>query len=437
MALVGIASADEPKAPSPDLREIGNYTIEASQLTRDLGGGVTATLDAGTRLRIAAPTYIRLAPNKPATRCASIELLSGRIELHVPAGKPPANSAIVRTPVGVSALPLGGHSIVAASSKGGTVANVTGEVLAGEGTRWRHVRPGVANSFTSSGAVPARDIVGVPSVHVRDLLVMAPSGGDAATQVTVRGEHMTRFEVVVSPVGAQTQTAGKTFTTTGAPVTVTGLSPGRHQVIARGFDEWGLSKGHSSPVFIDVLAYDLPPGAKVSNGVVYLLPGQRIELHGSEKLEMTYGDQSQAFVPAPRDIGLGALPHQTARFRVNGSPNEGRLQMASRPFRASAAVQPKTTDFRNDLVQLSLRVTNSHGKPVEALNLKKRVTINRRHVKVKWRRDRGRLVANLPPQPGAGPWQVRVELDDRFGTFFTYSETLRPPGSGRGATSRK
>lgn len=426
VALGGSAGAEPADKSSPDLRQVGTYTIGSEALTQELGGHVTATVDAGTRLRVSRDIQVELAPNKAATRCANIELLSGRIELHVPDGNPPPNSVMVQTPSGVSAIPLGGNSVVAASEKGSAVANVEGKVLVGSGSNWQQLKPGSTRSFARGAAAATHGIVGVPSLRARDALLLAPSGFGASTEVTVQGEGMVRFELSVSKANVGHE---RILETTGAPVTLTDLTPGRYQVIARGFDQWGISKGQSEPAHIDVLSYELPKDAHVANGVVYLLPGQRIRLHGSTDLEMTYGEKTQLFVPVPLDIGLGAMRKQVARIRVKGSQVEARLPMASRPFVASAEINPKAVRFPNDLVQVRVHLTDTWGQPLpRAAGVKKRLTVNSRRVNVRWRVDRGTLVANLPPQSGAGPWTVRIALQDQFGVFFTHSETLQPRG---------
>ncbi|HEY6727600.1 MAG TPA: hypothetical protein VI197_26370 [Polyangiaceae bacterium] len=430
-ALLLNAASAEPAAPAPNLRQEGTYTADAS-ITQLLGGDVHATVDAGTKFRVLPTTYIKLHASKPSTRCATIELLSGRMGVTVPPGEPPEHSVQIKLPGGLSAVPLGGRIIAAAVEKGSTVANIDGRVLVGKGTTWGEVKRGMAESYSNGAQVNVRPLPGVPTVHVRDQFVLAPAGGSTSTEVQLSGETLKRFEVTLSKVDGNSQTPVGTYTTTTGPLELPGFSAGRYQVVARGFDEWGLSYRQSQPVSIHVMNYELPKDAHVVDGKIHLLPGQRLKIRGSHELEMTYGDQSDYFVPLSTDVGLGARTHEVARFRVKGSSIEARLEMVSRPFTAHIELHPAAARWPEDLVQVSIRLTNQAGRLApDASDVSKLVTINSRKVALSWRNQHGVLVANLPPQSGSGPWRVQVELKDKLGTFATHSSELR---ARRGST---
>lgn len=432
-ALLLNAASAEPAASAPNLRQEGTYTADAGPITQHLGGDVKATVDAGTKFRVLPTTYIKLHPSKPATRCATIELLSGRMGVTVPPGEPPEHSVQIRLPGGVSAIPLGGRVIAAAVEKGSTVANVDGRVLVGKGTTWSEVKQGMAESFAKGAQVNVRPIPGVPSVQVRDLFLLAPAGGSTSTEVQLSGETLKRFEVTLTKLDGKSQVPVGKYTTTTDPLELPGFSAGRYQVVARGFDEWGLSYRQSQPVSVHVMNYDLPKEAHVVNGKIHLLPGQRLKIRGSNELEMTYGEQSDYFVPLPADVGLGAMTHEVARFRVKGSSIEARLEMVSRPFKAHIELNPPAARWPDDLVQVSIRLTNQAGRLApDATDVSKLVTINSRKIALSWRNQHGVLVANLPPQSGSGPWKVQVELKDKLGTFATHSSELRARGRGTG-----
>jgi len=425
-ALLLNAASAEPNSSAPDLRQVGTYTAPSAPVTQDLGGNVMATVDPGTQFRVLPATYIKLHPSKPSTRCATIELMSGRIGVTVPAGEPPTNSVQIHMPGGLSAVPLGGRVIAAATDRGATVANVDGRVLVGKGTTWGEVKQGMAESFSKGVPANVRPIPGVPVVQVRDVFLLAPSGGTTSTEVLLSGQTLRRFDVTLTKIDGNTQVQIGKYTATTDPLALPGFSAGRYQVVARGFDEWGMSYRQSQPVSIHVMNYELPKEAHVVDGKIHLLPGQRLKIRGSNELEMTYGEQSDYFVPLPADVGLGALQSEVARFRVKGSTVEARLEMVSRPFKAHIELNPQAARWPGDLVQVSVRLTNQAGRLApDARDVAKLVTINSRQVAVSWRKQHGVLVANLPPQPGNGPWKVQVELKDKLGTFATHSSELR------------
>lgn len=423
--LLSAASA-EPSTSAPNLRVEGTYSADAGAITQNLGGNVMATMDAGTKFRVLPPTFIKLHPNKPSTRCATIELLSGRMGVTVPPGEPPANSVQIRLPGGLTAIPLGGRVIAASVAKGATVANVDGKVLVGKGSKWNEVKQGMAESFANSAKQNTRPIPGIPSVKVRDVFLLAPAGGSTSTEVQLAGATLERFEVTLTRLEGSAKVPVGTFTTTTQPLALPGLSAGRYQVVARGFDAWGLSYRQTAPVSVHVMNYELPKDAHVVDGKIHLLPGQRLKVRGSDELEMTYGDQSNYFVPLPGDVGLGTMAREVVRFRVKGSTVEARLEMVARPFKAHIELNPPAARWPDDLVQVSIRLTNQAGRLApDAAGISKLVTINSRQVSLNWRNQQGVLVANLPPQSGSGPWKVQVELKDKLGTFATHASELR------------
>lgn len=430
MLLLSAASA-EPGSAAPDLRQEGTYTVRTGPLVQDLGGDVVATVDIGTEIRVLPTTYIKLHPSKPSTRCATIELVKGRMEVEVPPGEPPTHSVQIKTAGGLSAVSLGGRTIAASGKKGVTFANVNGRVLVGKGSKWGEVKEGLAESYAKGELVTTRAIPGVPSLQAQDLLLVAPIGGSVQTQVTPAGESLKWFVVTLSKLEGKSEVQVGRYTTSGAPVALADLSAGQYRMVARGFDEWGLGYRESEAASVHVMNYELPKEAHIVDGRVYLLPGQRLKVLGSKDIEMTYGEQSSYFVPLPVDVGLGATSSQVARFRVKGSSIEGRLEMVARPFKAQIDLSPHAARWPDDLVQVSIRLTNQAGRLApEAPDVKKLVTINSRRVELSWRNQYGVLVANLPPQAGSGPWKVNVALSDKLGTFASHSTELRRTGAG-------
>ena len=429
--LLGSAASAEPRTPSQNLRREGTYSISTTPLTQDLGGNVVVTVDVGAELRVLPTTYIKLHATKPATRCAVLELVKGRMEVKVPPGEPPEQSVQIMTAGGMNAVPLGGQVIVAAGKKGATFANVKGKVLVGKGGTWKELEEGKAKSYAKGKLANTRAIPGAASLSVQDLLLVAPGSGSVQTQATPAGESLKWFFVTLSKLDGKSEVQVGRYTTNGAPLALSDLSTGRYRLVARGVDEWGLGFGESAPASIYVMNYELPKGAHVVNGRIYLLPGQRLKVFGSQDIEMTYGEQSSYFIPMPVDVGLGSASSQVARFRVKGSSSEGRLEMAARPFKAQIDLSPHEARWPDDMVQVSVRLTNQAGRlSPDAPDVKKLVTINSRPVEVSWRNQYGVLVANLPPQSGQGPWTVNVALSDKFGTFATQSTELRRASTG-------
>lgn len=425
--LVGVlGKAATPASEPANLSRVGTYTIGPAGLTHKYGGGVVVTVAPGSVLQVAPSTSVELRAGRPAARCATLLLASGQIGVSVPQKGTPTHSVLVRAPHKISTISLGGTSVVIANLQGTTVANLEGELVVGIDDDWKPFRAGMARSFTKESQEPPRPILGAPTVHVGAPLLFS-QGGRGSIRAEVVGDAATEHvEVAVYARSEKQRKLVLSEDTPGGSVDVSGLAPGRYQIAARAVDRWGLRSVESAPVDLMVVGYELPAGATMQTGEIRLLPGQRIKILGAKGLEMTYGSQSNYFVAAPADVGLGRQARTVARFRIKGTRDEARLALALRPFSVEIAVNPPAPRWPADPVEVEVRVTDAQGTLCpEDPRVTKTVTIDDRPVQLLWRNDGGVLRAVLPAQFGAGPWIVRVEIGDEIGEVRSFTTQVR------------
>ena len=104
------------------------------------------------------------------------------------------------------------------------------------------------------------------------------------------------------------------------------------------------------------------------------------------------------------------------RLRARGSKDELSLTLAPRTLRAEVRLGPARASWPHDRVAVSIRLTDSRGRPVaDDVQAKTSVFVNVAPVQVEWKRERNLLRGLVPAGTGAGPWVVRVEVSDDSG----------------------
>jgi hypothetical protein len=193
------------------------------------------------------------------------------------------------------------------------------------------------------------------------------------------------------------------------------LAPGSYAVSVHAVEASGLEGAESSPAPLRVVGADLPEGAKLVDGGILLPPNQRVRLHGTAGVEISYG-KAPNFVPAPSTIGVIRNQPTLVRLRAEGSKDELSLELAPRKLHANVQLGPARARWPRDEVTVSVRLTDGLGRPLaDDVGLTPSVFVNVTPVAVKWKRERNLLTARVPRGTEAGPWVVRVEVADDTG----------------------
>lgn len=208
------------------------------------------------------------------------------------------------------------------------------------------------------------------------------------------------------------------------------LRAGRYfaRVSTRGPD--GLSGLAGAVRSMRVIELALPRGGALLDGVVVLPHHQSFTWVDIDGLEV--GKGQGAFAPAARELGLdGGEAPITARIRLAGEPTFLPLLVMPQSLRAEIDLGPKTATWPSDPVWISARVT-SPSDPRPAYQPVIRVTVNLVEIPVAFRREGNLFRGTLPPQPGKGPWVVRVTAHDQRGRELGFA-SLEVIGKSGGA----
>jgi hypothetical protein len=389
----------------------------AEGTTKQLPGGAVLHLAPGTRVELGRSMKLQLAPpGSPQTVTQVVKLISGRVDVDIPASKAPKTAVLIQAPHKVSAVAKGGHSIAIADANRVTVAAVDGDMLAASGNDWKTLPGGLVRGFV--GADPAyqeQKVPGVPSVRVAKPLLLAldKAAPDAIAEAggVKEADH---YQLSVWRVTEKGNEFVRHLDALGA-ATISGLAPGQYQVTARAVDASGIFGQESAPSALRLVGAELPAGARYEDGAILLGQRGRAKLIGAAGLEASY-NASQHFVSVPDSVGLSRGESTLLRLREPGSLEEVRIGLEPRSLRADVKITPKHPHWPEDMLEVTVQLFDARGRAVaEGTKVKPTVLVDVQPVEVTWLRSDNTMHAFIPAPISRGPWVVRVEIADEFG----------------------
>ena len=383
---------------------------------RELSPAVSVSLAPGTRVVRRGP--IRVNPGSgESTHAFSLQLLQGRLEIHVDKSKEGSRPVVVQAPRSVTAVVREGDSIITAGSHGVAVAAVRGLAIAARNNSWRTVNEGSLRAFTPEH----------PQGSVSPVLGIAQPTVDSQLALLLPGANNTDVHASWTPVPGATsydvrlhrRDPSRTYLEHRIEASDTQarfdhLVPGTYEVAVRALDPYNVGGPRSVPVPLRVVAVRLPKGAQVQHGVVFLGRQQRVSFSHAAGLELSY-DQATQFVPLPDSVGLRNGKAVVLRLRDPGQTGEATLSLVPQTIEADVELTPRTARWPQDQVTTRIRLRGYPGSASDALSSRTEVTVNGRLIVPQWSRKANLLEAIVPPPRSPGPWVVRVKVFDRFG----------------------
>jgi hypothetical protein len=394
----------------------GAAATPAEGTTKQLPGGALLLLAPGTRIELGRSMKLQLAAGSPPTVTQVVKLISGRLDIDIPASKSPKTAVLVQAPYKVSAVAKGGHSIAIADANRVTVAAVDGDMLAAAGNDWKTLPSGLVRGFVGSDPVyQEQKVPGIPSVSIPHPLLLA-LGADAPDAHAEAGgvNEADHYQLSVWRVADKGNEFVRRIDARGSAA-ISGLRPGRYQVTARAVDSAGIFGQESAATPLRVVGAVLPQGARYENGAILLGQRSRAKLVGAAGLEASY-NASLHFVAAPDSVGLSRGESTLLRLREPGTVEEIRVGLEPRSLRADVQITPKHPRWPDDMIEVTVQLFDARGRPVpESTPVKPRVLVDVQTVDVTWLRSDNTMHTFIPAPKNRGPWVVRVEIADEFG----------------------
>jgi len=387
----------------------------ASSDTRTLPGGALLTFSKDAKYELGRPIKLELsATGHEKTPVQVLRLSAGRVSVTLPETKSPKTAVLIQGPRKVSAVAKGGQSLVIAASDRITVAAVRGEMLAALGNDWKPLPSGIIRSF-AGGSAMEQPVPAAPKLSLEKTMLMALDG-DASTQLRAApSKHAASHQLALYRVdgGKRTKIIEQDFHSEAQQLPQ--LVPGRYEVQGRTIDGFGVESPLSEPMTLRVIGAELPEGARLLQGAIFLGRAGRVKLIGAEGLEASYG-RASLFIPVPKDVGLARGESTLLRLREPGKKEELGIKLEPRTLKADVDIGPKTARWPGEPLLVTVKLFDHHGRPVtDELKNKPQVFVNVGQVEPTWTHTGNTYSAKIAPVNGAGPWVVRVEVSDDFG----------------------
>ena len=194
------------------------------------------------------------------------------------------------------------------------------------------------------------------------------------------------------------------------------LAVGNYQLVVRAIDELELAGLESEPLRLQIVGVKAPAGAKFhADARVELPQSQTIQLNNADGLTLT---RSSERVKRRASEPIGVSDGKPTPILIEGDKSDSPCLMWLLPGKTpvSAHVGPKWVIWPQESVNLEVRWTDALGQGMASdVEPVVNVFVGIEPVGVIWDKKPDAWRARLSPQPGHGPWVVRLEVHDQKG----------------------
>ncbi len=414
--VAGVSSAATQLTPFKGTMSIvaGRNVAGQEGASYRLPGGIVVSLGPNCEGSVVAQPQMLALKSGKRTPTYSVYLSSGRVSVSIPSAGAgaiaiagPGSVRIIAQKGNVSAL-ASGHTLVAYSPNQA--------LLVSQKDRLSTLAPGVIRQFSADSPTIDRPALAAPQwVSGRHVWLAIPADAEvtdfAWTQVATARSYSVQLIRQSDGQSIAEFTTDKTHLNEGLPR----LAPGNYSMLVRAVDEQGLPGIESAAFRIQVVGVDVPPGATLkADRRIELKPTQTIHLNNAEGLLMTRS-RERAKRPANEPVGVADGKPTPVMIHDDGDqPSLVWLLPSKIPILALAG--PKWVVWPQQSVTLEVHwsdaLGNRLGPEIEPVVS---VFVGIEPVDVVWEKHAEYWRANLGPQPGNGPWVVRIEVRDQKG----------------------
>ncbi len=337
----------------------------------------------------------------------SVRVTRGRVDAVLVPSKE-ERGVLLAGPNSISAIANRGRISMSVTEGEVFVQALRHEALVGHRGIFKELPPGVVRVFNRVTG-KYRDDAPVPPPKFRSTSALAVAmTGSAPLGLVAEGEGRVCFALQDesgTSVGASKCAPAGTMVELEAPA-------GSYRALARRIGPGQLEGALSAPLPIKVLG--LAEGqAPPEEGAFLLERFERVRLRGTEGLEMRVGS-SKLYVPATDSIGLAQGLPTTVEFRSPNAPEERtQIQLAPKIGKVATSIGPAGVTWPGTPARVSVAVLDGNGNLLdESDGLRLSVSVNSESVPAHFRKTKEGLIAEVPSQPGTGPWVVRLQVYD-------------------------
>ena len=410
------AANNQPTPFQGSVATVGGRNVAGAEGARyHLPGGIGVTLSPNAEASIAAQPQMLALKSGKRTPTYSVFLSSGRVDVDIP--DTGAGAVAVAGPADVRVIAQRGHVSTLASGHDMYVLSAKYPLLVSQKDRLSTLASGVVRRFSRSTSPDDHPALSAPkwltgrqvwlaiptAAHISDFTWSGVPGAEAYTVELRRaqdgqllGEYMEK--------------------STNVGQTLPSLNAGNYQLVVRATDKLGLPGLESSPLRIQVVGVQVPAGAQLkADARIELAPTQTIQLNNADGLSLT---RSREHVKRPASEPVGISDGQPTPIMIHGEDSMSPCLVWLVPGKTpvSAHAGPKWVTWPQQTVTLEVRWTDALGNRLAPeIEPAVSVFVGIEPVDVTWDKQPEYWRAVLAPQPGRGPWVVRLEVRDQQG----------------------
>jgi hypothetical protein len=393
----------------------GRRVAGADGATFELPGGIRVVLAPRAEAFIAPKSQLlALWPGKRVPTY-SVFLRSGRVTVDVPEGTAGKGAVVVAAPDETRVLFRSGRGVVQVGSRRLLALCETGLVSVSEGVRFRDAPAGIIREVTR-GKSSDHPMLAATQITGRALWVVTRANTALAGYRWAPVEGAQSYEVGIYDRAIGQRVVYLETQTPELPPLPKALPPGQYEIGVRALDRYGLPGKAGNLLSLRVVGVKLPEGANLlGEDRIQLEAGQAIRLLGAEGLMVSRGG-TKDFIPPTEPIVLRDERMSRLMLRVSPEGASHWLSLVPKKTRIVATAGPKDVIWPVEPVRLEVRLDGDDASQAEPGERPvARVLVGVDPLEVTWRRRGDTWHAEVPPQPGPGPWVVRLEVRNRHG----------------------
>ncbi len=446
LALLGDFVGSAPAHAAPKSGVVAGSGTTAGGVFTAGPSGAEYQLLSQARLKLAPGAAIRVFPMQqqlqlaPGAKTAtySFALLGGRVDVSVPSK--PKSAVLCSADKVVVVVSSGGDATILGAPGSATVVGNAGDVRTLVGDRWQTLTPATLSRFRGGHASAPEPVIAAPTLAPGQRLWFSPGEPVAVSGFSFNAvSGAARYELTLRRRDGGAEQLRVVRNATRLTEAFAPIATGEYLLAVRSVDAEGVAGRWSASEPLRVVGVALPPGGYAAGGDIFIGKGQEVRFSNTEGLEMTY-EGAGRYIPASEAVTLYRGETTVVSFRVPGSVYPTTARLRPRSLYAQVTIGPSRAVWPKDPVQIVVELKNKGDESVpDWVELKPDVRLGIEPVDVSFTRDGNRLVGNVPPPVGAGPWVLRVEVKDQFGAmlgrdFLEIAKApLTPPSKVSGA----
>jgi hypothetical protein len=395
---------------------IGGRNVAGSQGAKYLlPGGIQVILSPNSEATLATQPQMLALTSGKRTPTYSVFLSAGRVDVDIPNGS--SGAVAVAGPADVRVIVRQGQVSTLASGNSVYALSTKHPLLVSQKDRLSTLAPGLIRQFSRNAPPTDRPALGPPKwLAGRRVWLAIPDSAQVSNFAWSPVQGASRYAIELRRVSDGHVLGEFSESSTKIGQSLPPLTAGNYQLAVRAVDELGLPGLASEPLRVQVVGVAIPPGAK-------LQPDSRIEISQTQTIQLNNADglsltRAQEGTQLPASEPIGILNGKPTPIMIQGEDPAAPCLMWLLPSKTpvSAHVGPKWVIWPHESVDLEIRWSDALGRrlapdvePVVS------VLVGIEPVDVVWEKQATHWHARLAPQPGHGPWVVRLEVHDQLG----------------------